>query len=139
LWSPWRWCCIHFLMTNIGCHYWWFSMFNSLSSNCLDIFYRNARGLFYQTVGILWKCLLRGLQNCMFIWNMVKWRIMITVFFPCLHTVYRSDRWCANRMCGGGVFIAVSHEVRSFKRRCDLEFFEEYVWVEIPTRGGFKL
>jgi hypothetical protein len=33
-------------------------------------------------------------------------------------------------MGGGGVLIAVGGGFRSFRRRCDLEFFEECVWVE---------
>jgi hypothetical protein len=42
-------------------------------------------------------------------------------------------------MCLGEVLTAVLRGARAFKNRCDLEFFEECVWVEIPTRDGFKL
>jgi hypothetical protein len=44
-----------------------------------------------------------------------------------------------NKTRGGGVLIALSSEVRSHKRRFDLEFCDEYVWVEIPTFDGLNL
>jgi hypothetical protein len=34
----------------------------------------------------------------------------------------------------GGVLIAVSSRVGTFKRRYVLQFYEEYVWVEIYTQ-----
>jgi hypothetical protein len=37
------------------------------------------------------------------------------------------------------VLIALSPRVRSCKRRCDLESFNECVWVEIPTYDGLNL
>jgi hypothetical protein len=40
---------------------------------------------------------------------------------------------------GGGVLIALSSRVRSYKRRYDLEYCDECVWVEIPTLDGFNL
>jgi hypothetical protein len=40
---------------------------------------------------------------------------------------------------GGGVLIALSSRVRSYKRRYDLESCDECVWVEIPTSDGLNL
>jgi hypothetical protein len=36
---------------------------------------------------------------------------------------------------GGGIHIALSSRVRSYKRRYDLEYCDECVWVEIPLDG----
>jgi hypothetical protein len=44
-----------------------------------------------------------------------------------------------NRIRGGGVLIALSPKVRSHKRRFNLEFCDECVWVEIPTYDGLNL
>jgi hypothetical protein len=56
-------------------------------------------------------------------------------FLPDLYTAYRSDRRCANEMRAGGALIVVSHGVGSFKRGCNLEIFDECVWVKNPARG----
>jgi hypothetical protein len=50
--------------------------------------------------------------------------------------VYHSDRDCYNKLCGGGVLTAVSDTVFCVKRRSDLEFFQEWVWIEITLSGG---
>jgi hypothetical protein len=55
------------------------------------------------------------------------------------YTVFRSDRASVNKTCGGGVLIALSSGVRSYKRRYDLEFYDECVCVEIPTSDGLNL
>jgi hypothetical protein len=44
-----------------------------------------------------------------------------------------------NKTRAGGVLIALSSRVRSFKRRYDLESCDECVWVEIPTSDGLNL
>jgi hypothetical protein len=45
----------------------------------------------------------------------------------------------ANKTRGGGVFTALSSRIRSFKRRYDLESYDECVWVEISTLDGLHL
>jgi hypothetical protein len=42
-------------------------------------------------------------------------------------------------MHGGGVLIALSPRVHSCKCRHDLEYFDECVWVEIPTYNSLNL
>ncbi|PNF43033.1 hypothetical protein B7P43_G08782 [Cryptotermes secundus] len=59
--------------------------------------------------------------------------------FPDSYTVLRSDRMSANKTRGGGVLTALSSKIRSFKRRCDLESYNECVWVEIPTLDNQNL
>jgi hypothetical protein len=59
--------------------------------------------------------------------------------FPDCYTVLRSERPSVNKTLGGGVLIALSSRVRSYKRRHNLEYCEECVWVEIPTLDGFNL
>jgi hypothetical protein len=59
--------------------------------------------------------------------------------FPDCYTVLRSDRASVNKTRGGGVLIALSSRVRSYKRRYDLEYCDERVRVEIPTLDGFNL
>jgi hypothetical protein len=59
--------------------------------------------------------------------------------FPDCYSVFCSDRAFVNKTCGGGVLIALSSRVHSYKRRYDLEFYDECVWVEIPTLVGLNL
>jgi hypothetical protein len=40
---------------------------------------------------------------------------------------------------GGGVLIAVFSKSRSCKRKYDLQYYDECVWVEIPTQNGLSL
>jgi hypothetical protein len=53
--------------------------------------------------------------------------------------VYCSDRDCHIKLRGGGTLIAVSEAVFGAKRRSDLEFFQECVWVEITVTDGRNL
>jgi hypothetical protein len=59
--------------------------------------------------------------------------------FPDGYTVFRSDRVCTNKTRGGGLLTALFPRVRSCKRRCDLESFDEYIWAEIPAYDGLNL
>jgi hypothetical protein len=59
--------------------------------------------------------------------------------FPDCYTVFRSDRAFVNKTCGGGVLIDLSSRVRSYKRRYDLEYCDECVWVEIPNLDRLNL
>jgi hypothetical protein len=45
----------------------------------------------------------------------------------------------ANKTRGGGVLIALSSRIRSFKRRYDLELYDECVWVQLPTLDSLNL
>jgi hypothetical protein len=53
--------------------------------------------------------------------------------------VFRSDRDCAKKTRGGGVLTATSSSIPSYKRRRDLESWDECVWIEIPTYHGPNL
>jgi hypothetical protein len=59
--------------------------------------------------------------------------------FPDCCTVFRFDRASVNKTHGGGVLIALSSTVRSYKCRYDLEYCDECVWVEISTLDGLNL
>jgi hypothetical protein len=59
--------------------------------------------------------------------------------FPELYAVYRSDRDCHTKSRGGGALIAISEADFGVKRRLDLEFFQECVWVEITLTDGRNL
>jgi hypothetical protein len=49
--------------------------------------------------------------------------------FPKIYVVYRSDRDCHNKLRGEAALIAVSEAVFGAKRRSDIEYFQECVWV----------
>jgi hypothetical protein len=53
--------------------------------------------------------------------------------------VYRSARDCHTKLRGGGALIAVAEAVFGVKRRSDLEYFQECVWVEITITDGRNL
>jgi hypothetical protein len=106
---------------------------------CFDIYYQNVRGLrtkqfeLYSNVcstdyNIL--CLTETwLNDLCFDHNL----------FPDSYKVLRSDRVSANKTRGGGVLTALSSRTRSFKRRYDLESYDECVWVEISTQDNQNL
>jgi hypothetical protein len=58
---------------------------------------------------------------------------------PDSFTIFCSDRVSSTKSRGGGGIIAISSRVRTFKHRYDLQFYEERVWVEIPTQNGRSL
>jgi hypothetical protein len=59
--------------------------------------------------------------------------------FPEGYTVFRCKRVLTNKTRGGGVLIALSPRVRSCKSGCDLESFDECIWVKISTYDGLNL
>jgi hypothetical protein len=59
--------------------------------------------------------------------------------FPDGYTVFCSDRVSNTKTRGGGVLTVLSSKIRTCKRRHDLEFYDECVWVEIPTLDNFNL
>jgi hypothetical protein len=58
--------------------------------------------------------------------------------YPDCYTLFLYDRESVNKTRGGGVLNALSSRFRSYKRRYDLEYCDECVWVEIPTLGGLN-
>jgi hypothetical protein len=48
-----------------------------------------------------------------------------------IYIVYRSDRDYHTKLHGEGALVAVSRAVFGSKRRSDIEYFQECVWVEI--------
>jgi hypothetical protein len=60
-------------------------------------------------------------------------------FSPEIWTVYRSDRDCHTKSHGKEALIAVSETVFDAKRRYDLEYFQEYIWVEFSVIDGHNL
>jgi hypothetical protein len=59
--------------------------------------------------------------------------------FPDNFHIFPSDRVSSKKSRDGGVLIAVSSKFRACKRRYDLQFYDECVWVEIPTQNGRNL
>jgi hypothetical protein len=57
----------------------------------------------------------------------------MTTICSLIAIVFRSDRASVNKTCCGGVLIALSFRVRSYKGRYDFEPCGECVWVEVPT------
>jgi endonuclease/exonuclease/phosphatase (EEP) superfamily protein YafD len=58
--------------------------------------------------------------------------------FPSCYTVFRSNRASVSKTRCGGVLIALLSRVQSYKRRYDLEYSDECVWVEILTSDGLN-
>jgi hypothetical protein len=56
--------------------------------------------------------------------------------FPRIYNVYYSDRGCHTKLHGGGALLDVSDADFGIKRRSDLDYFQECVWVEITVTGG---
>jgi hypothetical protein len=95
------------------------------SGNCLDIYYQNVCSTDCDII-----CLTETwLNDQCYDHNL----------FPDYYTVFRLDRLSVNKTRGVGALIALSPRVRSHKRRYDLEFCDECVWVEIPTFDGLNL
>jgi hypothetical protein len=53
--------------------------------------------------------------------------------------IFRFYRVRISKSRGGGVLIAVFPKSRACKRRNDLQYYDECVWVEIPTQNGLSL
>jgi exonuclease III len=107
----------------------------TLITNYFDIYYQNVRGL--RT-----KQLERYKNVCSTDCNIIcltETRLNDLCYnhnlFPDCYTVFRS----VNKTRGGGVPIVLSSRVRSYKRRHDLEYCDECVWIEIPTLDGLNL
>jgi hypothetical protein len=60
-------------------------------------------------------------------------------FFPEIYTAYHSDRGCHTKLSSRRNLIAVSDAVFGVKRRSDLEYFQDCVWVEITVIDGRNL
>jgi hypothetical protein len=59
--------------------------------------------------------------------------------FPEIYTIHCSDRDRHTKLRGGKALIAISEAVFGAKRRSDLEYFQECVWVEITVTDGRNL
>jgi hypothetical protein len=71
--------------------------------------------------------------------DFIRLLLLLLLLFPDSYTVLRSDRVSANKTGGGGVLIALSSRIRSFKRRYDLQLYDECVWLELPTMDSLNL
>jgi hypothetical protein len=60
-------------------------------------------------------------------------------FFPEPYTIYISDRDCHDKLRCGGVLTAVTDTIFGVKRRPDLDFFFNLVWVEFTLSDGRNL
>jgi hypothetical protein len=71
--------------------------------------------------------------------KVAKWSLFQPKFFPRIYIVYHSDRGCHTKLHGRGALIDVSESDFGIKRRSDLEYFQEGVWVEITVINGCNL
>jgi hypothetical protein len=55
-----------------------------------------------------------------------------------MYTVYRSDTDCHIKLRCGGALIYFSEADFGAKRGSDLEYFQEYVWMEITVTDGLS-
>jgi hypothetical protein len=104
------------------------------SSNCLQIFYQNARGLRTKSVKIFNVSSLDYKIICL-TETWLSASFSTHKFFPETYTVYRSDRYFHDKL-RGGVLTAVSNIFFGVKRRPDLDFFHESVWVAFTLSDG---
>ncbi|PNF19791.1 hypothetical protein B7P43_G14658 [Cryptotermes secundus] len=105
----------------------------------LEIFYQNVRGLRTKSTEIFNTVCSFDYEIICLTETWLNESFSTQDFFPGTYTVYRSDRDCIDKLRGGGVLTAVSDTVFGIKRRPDLEFFHESVWVEATLSDGRNL
>jgi hypothetical protein len=113
-----------------------FSMTDNQSKTGLEIFYQNIRGLRTKQTELFDNVCSMYFQIICLTETWLNDTCFDHKLFPDSYTIFRSDRVNSNKSRGAGVLTAVSSRVRSFKRRYDLQFYEECVWVEISTKNG---
>jgi hypothetical protein len=107
--------------------------------NCFDIYYQNIRGLRTKQLELYENVCSTDYNIICLTETWLNDPCYYHSLFPDCYTVFRSDRASVNKTRGGGVLIALSSRVRPYKRRYDLEFYDECVWVEIPTLDRLNL
>jgi hypothetical protein len=109
------------------------------SGNYVNNFYQNVRGLRTKSVeGFNNACCLNFKIVCL-TETWLKKSFSRQNIFSEIYTAYGSDRDCHTKLHGGGASIVVSETVFGAKLRSDLEYFQEYVWVEITVADGRNL
>jgi exonuclease III len=116
-----------------------FFMTDNQSKTCLEIFYQNVRGLRTKQTELFDNVCSVDFQIICLTEIWLNDMCFDHKLFPDSCTIFRSDRVSSTKSRGGGVLTAVSSRVRSFKRRYDLQFYEECVWFEISTQNGRSL
>jgi hypothetical protein len=116
-----------------------FSMTDNQSKTGLEIFYQNVRGLRNKQTELFDNVCSMDFQIIFLTETWLNDTYFDHKLFPDSYTIFHSDRVSSSKSRDGGVLTAVSSRVRSFKRRYDLQFYEECVWVEISTQNGRSL
>jgi hypothetical protein len=110
-----------------------------VGSGNLEIFYQNVRGLRTKSTEIFNIVCSLDYEIICLTETWPNESFSTHAFFPGTYTVYHSDRDCLDKLQGGGVLTAVSDTVLGIKRRPNLEFVHESVWVEITLSDGRNL
>jgi hypothetical protein len=109
-------------------------MTDNQSKTGLEIFYQNVRDLRTKQTELFDNVCSMDFQIICLTETWLNDMCFDQKLFPDSYTIFRSDRVNSTKYRGGGVLTAVSFRVRSFKRRYDLQFYEECVSVEISTQ-----
>jgi hypothetical protein len=117
-----------------------FSTSDTQSKTTFKILYQNVRGLRTKQTELFDNVCSMDFQIICLTetWLNDVFRSQTTVF-PNSFTIFRSDRVSSTKSSGGCVLIAISFRVRTFKRKYDLQLYEECVWVEISTQNDHSL
>jgi hypothetical protein len=110
-----------------------------MSNTSIDIFYQNVRGLRTKFTEIFDNVISSGYNIFCSTETLLNDQCYDQNLFPDGFIVFRSDRIHATKKRGGGVLMDVSPTFNACKRRHDLQFFYECVWVVFPTHNDPNL
>jgi hypothetical protein len=116
-----------------------FSMSDTQSKTSFEIFYQNVGGLRTKQTELFDNVCSMDFQIIFLAEAWLNDMCFDHELFPDSFTTFRSDRISNTKARRGGVLIAVASRVHTSKRRYDLQFYEEYDWVEISTENGRSL
>jgi hypothetical protein len=116
-----------------------FFVTDTQSETSFEIFYQNIRSLRTKQTELFDDVISMDFQIICLTETWLNDMCFDHKLFPDSFTIFRSYRVSSSKSRGGGVLIAVSSRFRAFKRRDDLQFYEECVWVEISTQNNRNL
>jgi exonuclease III len=105
----------------------------------LEFFYQNVRGLRTKQFELLDNVYTMHSDVFCLTETWLNYHCCDRNLYPDNFYFFRSDRASSSKSRRGGVLIAVSSKFRACKRRYDLQFYDNCVWVEIPTQNGSSL
>jgi hypothetical protein len=111
----------------------------AISSTSTETFYQNVRGLSTKFTERFDNIISSGSNIFCLTETWLNDQCNDQNLFPDGFIAFRSDRIPAIKKRRGGVLIAISPTFNACKRRDDLQFFDECVWVAFPTYNGPNL